>query len=107
MAFFSQDMEQILAMGEEEFREHFRYTEVIEINEEVTQTLTYSGLIVQSGLRKTRGDAKRVIKQNGLQINGEAVKEDRLIDLNSDLLHGKYLIMKVGKKNFALIALNK
>ena len=29
-------MEQILAMGEVEFREHFRYTEVIEVKEEVT-----------------------------------------------------------------------
>ena len=56
---------------------------------------------MQSGLRKTRGDAKRVIQQKGLQVNGQMVNQDGLVQ-ESDLLHGKYLLVKVGKKNFAL-----
>ena len=69
-----------------------------------SHVVTYSSLIVQSGLRKTRGDAKRVIKQSGLYVNGRCIDCDGKIDASRDLLHGKYLVMKVGKKNYALLA---
>ena len=61
-------------------------------------------MIVSSGLRKTRGDAKRVIQQKGLQINGRCVEQDGQVCCESDLLHGKYMVMKVGKKNYALLS---
>ena len=35
---------------------------------------------MQAGLRKTRADAKRVIQQNGLYLNGVICTEDLQID---------------------------
>lgn len=51
-------------MTETEFVSHFEYTEKVSVGSSESEIgqLTYSSLIVQSGLRKTRGDAKRVIK---------------------------------------------
>ena len=65
-AFFSADMDAITCMDESEFLSHFADTKKVEITPTVndlgtTAVMTYSNLIVQSGLRKTRGDAKRVI----------------------------------------------
>ena len=39
-------------------------------------SLTVSGVAVQSGARKTRKDAIRVIKQGGVSLNGETVTKD-------------------------------
>ena len=48
-------------MSEAEFSKHFYHTKVVEMVSDETTNLTYSSLIMHSGLRKTRGDAKRVI----------------------------------------------
>ena len=110
-AFFSAELDRVFAMSETQFTDHFAHTKKVHI--EVTsraaggdpsRVMTYSSLIVQSGLRKTRGDAKRVIKQSGLYVNGRCVDCDGEVDASRDLLHGKYLVMKVGKKNYALLA---
>ena len=69
-------------MNESQFTDHFAHTKKVHI--EVTSStsgdsshvVTYSSLIVQSGLRKTRGDAKRVIKQSGLYVNGRCIDCD-------------------------------
>jgi tyrosyl-tRNA synthetase len=58
-------------------------------------------MIAASGLRKTRAEAKRNIAQGGVQVNGQTALEDTtLVD---KLLHGEYLLLKVGKKQIALI----
>ena len=81
-AFFSAEMEVVLAMSEAEFAQHFQHTAVVEVSTagdaagDEAKIITYSSLIVQGGLRKTRGDAKRVIQQRGLQINGRTIEAD-------------------------------
>ena len=53
-------------MTEEEFMEHFKHTKTTDVVVGAGDSVTLSALMVQSGLRKTRADAKRTIKQNGL-----------------------------------------
>ena len=62
-AFFSVDCEQICAMTRDEFVRHFEHTKVVEVPlpTEGSFQLNYSSLVTLSGLRKTKGDAKRVI----------------------------------------------
>jgi len=54
------------------------------------------------GLNKTRAEAKRVIQQKGLLVNGVQATEDVNIS-KLELIHGKYVVLQSGKKNFALI----
>ena len=65
--------------------------------------VTFSSLMVKCGARKTRADARRVIQQGGLQINGETIKSDDAVALEM-MLHSKYMIVKVGKKHFSIIS---
>ena len=55
-------------------------------------------LLTDLKVRKTKADARRVMSQNGLQVNGTVVPENREIDMGKDFLFGKYLIVKCGKK---------
>ena len=62
----------------------------MEINWDEKQTI--SGLSQIAGLRKTRADAKRVIQQNGLLVNGVQATEDVSVSQLS-LLHDKYVVL--------------
>ena len=50
----------------------------------------------------SKGEARKNIQGNGLSINKEKISLDRKLTTN-DLLHGKYLLVQKGKKNYFLI----
>ena len=66
-----------------------------------------ASLVVKAGLRKTKADVRRLVPQNGLNVNGLSIStEEEVIKAtgaHERLLHNKFLIIKVGKKSFALV----
>ena len=60
----------------------------------------------KDALFKSKGDAKRSVEQGGVYINGERVSENRPIEPN-DLLHGKYLLVRKGARNYGLVRVGK
>lgn len=50
----------------------------------------------------SKGEARRMIQNNGLSINKEKVNMEKRIS-QSDLLMGKYILLQKGKKNYYLI----
>ncbi|MCX6269375.1 MAG: tyrosine--tRNA ligase [Bacteroidetes bacterium] len=50
----------------------------------------------------SKGEARRMLKEGGVQINKAKVDEMFSIDLNS-LLNGKYILVQKGKKNYYLV----
>ncbi len=52
---------------------------------------------------ESRGEAKRMLQNGGVSINREKVSASA-IDLNFELLQGKYLVIQKGKKNYYLVA---
>ena len=101
-AFFQKDIKELLKLSESEFFEHFKSTEMVTASL-AERAPTYSSLMVKCGARKTRADARRVVQQGGLQINGETVKSDDTVTTEM-LLHQKYMILKSGKKHFSIIS---
>lgn len=58
-------------------------------------------LMVDAGLVKSLGEARRAIAQGGVYVNNAAVEaEDRVLGA-SDLLHGRYAVLRRGKKTLA------
>ena len=58
-------------------------------------------LMVDAELVKSLGEARRAIKQGGVYVNNVAVAaEDQVLDA-ADLLHGKFAILRRGKKTLA------
>jgi 16S rRNA U516 pseudouridylate synthase RsuA-like enzyme len=56
---------------------------------------------------KSKSEARRLIKQGGLRINGEVVTDVDYVITEKDFLHGIYIILQKGKKNFELVKLEQ
>ena len=58
-------------------------------------------LMVEAGLVRSLGEARRAIAQGGVYVNNAAVEaEDRALAAG-DLLHGRYAVLRRGKKTLA------
>jgi tyrosyl-tRNA synthetase len=59
-------------------------------------------LAAETAVFASKGEARRMLKDNGLAINKEKVKESYQIS-SSDLLNEKYILVQKGKKNYFLV----
>ncbi|MEN8138809.1 MAG: tyrosine--tRNA ligase [Bacteroidota bacterium] len=55
-----------------------------------------------SGFLKSKGEARRALKENSISLNKEKVKEDFVVE-QKDLINGKYVLLQRGKKNYFLL----
>lgn len=53
----------------------------------------------------SKGEARRMMKDGGIQLNKEKVKDDYTVKIDN-LLNNKYLLIQKGKKNYYLIKFN-
>ena len=60
-------------------------------------------LLVDSGLVKSLGEARRAIAQGGVYVNNAKVEADDAALAADDLLHGKYAVLRRGKKTLAAV----
>jgi tyrosyl-tRNA synthetase len=85
--------------AEEEFDRRFVKKEVPDEIEEVVvaaQTYRLADLVVASGLVATKGEAKRLIEQGGVKINGE-----KATSAATEIEIGDPIVLQVGKLKFA------
>ena len=50
---------------------------------------------------KSRTEGRRLLSMGAVQVNNRIEKENRPI-AESDLLHGRYILVQIGKKHFEL-----
>ena len=74
-------------------------TTVAEIAEGEPRTIV--DLLVASGLADSKGAARRTIKEGGAYVNNQRIESDDWEPAAEDLLHGTWLVLRRGKKNFA------
>ncbi|GAC1659382.1 MAG: tyrosine--tRNA ligase [Gemmatimonadaceae bacterium] len=61
-------------------------------------------LFVSARLAPSKGAARRLLEQGGLNVNGERLAADaRTID-DAAFLHGRYLLLRKGAREYALVA---
>ncbi|MFA7499242.1 MAG: tyrosine--tRNA ligase [Leucobacter sp.] len=58
-------------------------------------------LLVDAGLVKSLGEARRAIAQGGVYVNNAVVDSDDRALAAGDLLHGRYAVLRRGKKTLA------
>jgi tyrosyl-tRNA synthetase len=56
----------------------------------------------QTSIFPSKGEARRMLKDNGVSVNKEKVSESTFLNKNM-LLNTKYLIVQKGKKNYYLV----
>lgn len=64
-----------------------------------TSELTIVDLLVESGLCKSRGEARRTIREGGVNVNNERIADENWTPAQSELLPGNWLVVRRGKKN--------
>ncbi|WP_091653439.1 tyrosine--tRNA ligase [Micromonospora pallida] len=74
---------------------------------QLTELPDVAGLLRESGLVTSMKEARRVIAEGGAYVNNDRVTEtDAVVDPES-LLHGRYLVLRRGKRSFAGVELRK
>jgi tyrosyl-tRNA synthetase len=61
-------------------------------------------LLAASGLFPSRGQARKLVEQGGVQVNGVTVKDAARILGADDLLEGGYVVLRRGKKTFHVLS---
>lgn len=58
-------------------------------------------LFVETGLARSKGEARRTVSEGGAYLNNERVEDPDLVPGDGDLLGGEWLVLRRGKKKFA------
>lgn len=72
-------------------------TEVAEVGTDAT----ILDLLVESGLEKSKGAARRTVGEGGAYVNNQRIEDIEWSPSTDDLLHGEWLVLRKGKKRFA------
>ncbi|MFE7564365.1 tyrosine--tRNA ligase [Kitasatospora sp. NPDC057500] len=73
----------------------------------VTELQSVVDLLVAVGLSPSRSAARRTIKEGGAYLNNAKVTDEEAVPAEADLLHGRWLVLRRGKRNLAAAELTK
>jgi tyrosyl-tRNA synthetase len=59
--------------------------------------------LLAEGLSLSRSDARRAVKEGGAYLNNAKVTEDTVVPLESDWLHGRFLVLRKGKRSMLVV----
>ncbi|AYA26651.1 tyrosyl-tRNA synthetase [Rhodococcus rhodochrous J3] len=62
---------------------------------------TIIDLLVASGLCESKGAARRTVKEGGASVNNVRISSEEWTPRDGELLHGRWLVLRRGKRNFA------
>ncbi|MEV7603321.1 tyrosine--tRNA ligase [Kitasatospora sp. NPDC089797] len=68
---------------------------------EVTELQPVVDLLVAVGLAPSRSAARRTVKEGGAYLNNVKVTDEEAVPTEADLLHGRWLVLRRGKRNLA------
>ncbi|WP_184943233.1 tyrosine--tRNA ligase [Kitasatospora kifunensis] len=71
----------------------------------VTELAPMADLLVAVGLAPSRSAARRTLKEGGAYLNNAKVADEEAVPTTDDLLHGRWLVLRRGKRNLAAIEL--
>lgn len=60
-------------------------------------------LIVATGIVDSKSAARRIVKEGGAYLNNAKIASEDFAPSSSDLLHGKYLLLRKGKRDLAAV----
>jgi tyrosyl-tRNA synthetase len=62
-----------------------------------------SDLLVATGLAESRTAARRTVADGGAYLNNRRVTDAEEVPGEGDLLHGRWLVLRRGKRNLAAV----
>ena len=64
---------------------------------------TWVDLLASTGVVDSKSAARRIVKEGGAYLNNKKVESEDFAPSKSDLLHGKYLLLRKGKRDLAAV----
>ena len=64
---------------------------------------TWVDLLAATGVVDSKSAARRIVKEGGAYLNNQKVESEDFAPSNADLLHGKYLLLRKGKRDLAAV----
>jgi tyrosyl-tRNA synthetase len=69
---------------------------------ELAEGVDLVALLVEIGLARSKGDARRSIEQGAVSVNGRRAEPGAAVG-EGDVLHGRYVLLRKGKTNYGLL----
>jgi tyrosyl-tRNA synthetase len=69
----------------------------------VSELVPVVDLLAETGLASSKSAARRTIKEGGAYVNNTKVVGEDAVPSQSDLLHGRWLVLRRGKRNLAAV----
>ncbi|MEU3050705.1 MULTISPECIES: tyrosine--tRNA ligase [unclassified Streptomyces] len=69
----------------------------------VAELLPVVDLLVEVGLAPSRSGARRTVKEGGAYVNNVKVIAEDAVPAEAELLHGRWLVLRRGKRNLAAV----
>lgn len=96
--------ENIRDLNEEELLQSLEGVPVFEVAEEAFEKgIDAVSLMAETGVFPSKGEARKMIQGGGVSVNKAKLADGNTIIDKSYLLHGKYILVQKGKKNYYLI----
>ena len=64
---------------------------------------TWGDLLAATGVVDSKSAARRIVKEGGAYLNNQKVESEDFAPSKADLLHGKYLLLRKGKRDLAAV----
>lgn len=94
----------IRELNEDELLQSLEGVPVFEVAEEAfVNGIDVVSLMAETGVFPSKGEARKMIQGGGVSVNKEKLADANAVISTANLLHGKYLLVQKGKKNFYLI----
>ena len=68
---------------------------------------TWVDLITATGLVESKSAARRIVKEGGAYLNNRKIAGEDFAPSESDLIHGRFLVLRKGKRDLAAVELEK
>ena len=105
-AFFGGDISDLTADQMEDVLEGSSVTEVNR-DQLSGEGIRFSELAISAGAGKSGGDVRRTVDQGGMYLNGEQITDaGRTVGVD-DLVEGRLLVIRRGRKNYSLVKLTE
>ena len=72
-------------------------------SDKIASGIDVVSFLAETGILSSKGEARKLIQNGGISINRKKVDNPQLPVDNSLLLHGKYILVQKGKKNYYLV----
>lgn len=94
--------EDLRNLNEQTFLDVFDGVSQQEVGNEIFEMDLVEFLSEGSGFLKSKGEARRALKENSMSINKDKIDENHHIS-REDLIAGKYILLQRGKKNYHIV----